>query len=258
MAIATIGGHVKRAIDFYNSQDSMYFIIGGETSWVDHPDKKGTTDEDKDTPPLPKEENFRLVDIIGLKKIDSISLVRRATAEETDNVIIHNNNRWKKVDSTLSTTLAAAVMKDSLTITLASSAGFKVGSKLRVGNIYEGTIISMNGNTVTLDVATPIDIAAGTTIIGAAIVEGAKYVYVECKLPYANFPVATYRQIGLCTGVVPVSGIVDSYGILRAAKYTTSQKDEYVSIGTLEILDNRAPTPRNQDQSENLSMIIEF
>lgn len=241
MAIATNGGHVSRALDFYHSE-GKYFIIGGTEPW-----------EDDSTPDTPQVIDFKLKDIIGLKKVDNTYLV--IPTEETEDVISYRSQNWKKVSVSVNTTIGdAGVTADSEVIPVVSLDGITVGSKLRINNLYEGKVKSISGLNVTLDTAAPESIAPGSPVLGGALVEGAKYVYVECYLNYDEFPIATYRQIGLCTGVTP-----NTEDILRASAYNLiGGTDEFTSLGILEILDNRIPSTRDINQRELLSLIIEF
>lgn len=240
MAIAVNGGHISRALDFYKSA-GKYFIIGGTTPW-----------EDETTPPTPIVEDFKLIDVVGLKRVDNIYMV--IPTDETENVISYRNQNWKKVEPYLQTTIGTTgVTAGSNVISVTSVAGFTVGSKVRVANLYEGKIRSISGLLMTLDTAAPESIPTGSPVIGGAMVEGAKYVYLDCYLNYDEFPLVTYRQIGLCTGVTP-----NTEDILKSAEYTLSGVDDYNSLGVLEILDNRLPNTRDVNQRELLSLIIEF
>ena len=238
MAIAVNGGHISRALDFYESE-GKYFIIGGTTPW-----------EDESTPPSPTVEDFKLVDVVGLKRVDNIHLVIPDDAGS----IQYRSQNWKIVPAYINTTVSnTGVTPNSNVVPVTSVEGLTVGSKIRVNNLYEGKITSISGLLLTLDTASPEAIPAGSTVIGGAMVEGAKYVYVDCYLNYDEFPLVTYRQIGLCSGVYP-----NSADILKSAPYALGTSNEYTSLGTLEILDNRAPSTRDISQRELLSLIIEF
>lgn len=239
IAIAVNGGHVSRALDFYNTV-GKYFIIGGTTPW-----------EDETTPPAPQVTDFKLNDVVGLKKVENVYLV----VPDSEGSIQYRNQNWKIVSPSIETTVASAgVTANTSVVPVTSVAGMTVGSKLRIANTYEGKILSISESRVTLDTAAPETIKSGSKVIGGALVEGAKYVYVDCYLNYDEFPLVTYRQIGLCTRVTP-----NTEDILRAAFYTTGgTTDEYTSLGILEILDNRVPSTRDISQRELLSLIIEF
>lgn len=237
IAIAVNGGHVSRALDFYNTE-GKYFVIGGTTPW-----------EDETTPPSPTVEDYKLEDVVGLKRVDNTYMVIPTT--ETEDVISYRNQNWKKVSPYIQTKIGTTgVTAGSTVISVESVAGFTIGSKLRIANTYEGKIKSISGVLVTLDNSAPVDIPAGSEVLGGAIVEGAKYVYVECYLNYDQFPLVTYRQIGLCTGVTP-----NSVDVLTSSSYPG---ETYTSLGILEILDNRSPSTRDINQRELLSLIIEF
>lgn len=240
MAIAVNGGHVNRALEFYRAV-GKYFIIGGTIPW-----------DDEATPPSPQIEDFKLKDVVGLKRIDNAYMV--IPTDETEDVISYRNQNWKKVVDYVSTKVSSTgVTAGSSVVPVEDIAGLTIGSKIRVGNIYEGTIKSISGLLLTLDINAPEDIKGGSTVIGGALVEGAKYVYVDCYLNYDEFPLVTYRQIGLCTGVLP-----NTSNILRAAKYTVNNADEFENLGVLEVLDNRKPNIRDTNQRELISLVIEF
>ena len=238
MAIAVNGGHVARALDFYRTA-GKYFIIGGTTPW-----------DDDSAPDTPSVSDFRLKDVVGLKKVDNTHLV----IPDPNGSIQYRSQNWKIVSESINTTVSSAGVTNNATVVpVASVAGLTVGSKIRVANIYECKITSISGLLLTVDTPAPQSIPAGSTVIGGALVEGAKYVYVDCYLNYDQFPLVTYRQIGLCTGVTP-----NTEDVLKSAAYSLSGTNEYTSLGNLEILDNRVPSTRDISQRELLSLIIEF
>lgn len=238
MAIATNGGHISRALDFYKTP-GKYFIIGGTIPW-----------EDESAPPAPDVSEFKLVDVVGLKRVDNVHMV----IPHPNGSIQYRDQNWKIVTSQVSTTVTdPGVLKGETVIPVASVAGLVEGAKVRINNEYEATILSTAGMMITLDTPAPSDILVGATVLGGAIVEGAKYVYVDCYLNYDEFPLVTYRQIGLCTGVTP-----DNENVLKSSPYSIGGKDEYTSLGVLEVLDNRIPAARDISQRELLSLIIEF
>lgn len=252
MAIAVNNGHVNRALDFYNTP-GKYFVIGGTKPW-------SINQAGNEVPPDAKSTDFRLVDVIGLKHIDNMFMVKPTNEEE--GVISYRGQNWKKVSARVEAVLSSTAIAGNPTIVLEDLGVLKIGDKVRVANIYEGTIQSISGKNVTLDVAPPQDIFVGSQVLGGAIVEGAKYVYLDCYLNYDNFPLATYRQIGLCTSIPPVGytneGNPDYSDILVSEDYADDRLSAYISLGSLEILDNRMPSTRNKDQRELLSVIIEF
>lgn len=243
MAIAVNGGHVSRAIDFYD-RENKYLIIGGSKPWDDEPD-----------PDMPKIEDFKLRDVIGLKKLDNTFFVIPDNSDRA--TIVYRDQKWRVVPKEINTVVGdGGVVNNSDTFDLESVEGLSVGSKIRINNLYEGFITEMNGNTITIDTLAPATIPAGSPVIGGALVENAKYVYIEGYLEYDRFPLTTYRQIGLCTGVVPADPSVTN--VLRSAEFNPAGVNEYSSLGVLEILDNRSPIPRDINMRERISMIIEF
>lgn len=238
MAIATNGGHIARALDFYRTP-GKYFIIGGTTPW-----------EDETSPPPPEIDEFKLRDVVGLKKVDNIHMV----IPHPSGSIQYRDQNWKIVSDRVYTTISdPGVLRGETVIPVASVAGLVEGAKVRINNAYDATIISTAGMMITVDIPAPTDLPVGTSVLGGALVEGAKYVYVDCYLNYDEFPLVTYRQIGLCTGVTP-----DGESVMKSAVYSIGGKDEYSSLGVLEVLDNRVPATRDISQRELLSLIVEF
>lgn len=238
MAIAVNGGHVSRALDFYDAE-GKYFIIGGTTPW-----------EDDSNPTPPDVDDFKLRDVVGLKKIDNTYLV---VPDNEAGTISYRSQKWRVVPRDITTTAHSEIVLGATEITVDSVAGLTVGAKLRINNEYEGKITELRGAVVTLDTPAPVYVPAGSPIIGGALVEVAKYVYVEAFLNYDEFPLVTYRQIGLCTGVLP-----NDKDIMREATYSPTSVKEYSSLGNLEVLDNRAPMTRDIAMRELISLVFEF
>ena len=238
MAIATNGGHVSRALDFYKTE-GKYFIIGGTEPW-----------RDESTPTPPSLNDYRLNDVVALKKVYNTFLV----VPDENGTIEYRTQNWKKVSEPFYTSIGSSgVTMNSKVIPVESIRGIVEGVRLRINNSYEGKVTSISGLNITLDTPAPVEIPAGSLVEGGAYVEAAKYVYIDAYLNYDEFPIVRYRQIGLCTGVTPNTG-----DTLRSAKYSSSGSDEYSSLGVLEVLDNRVPSTRDIDQRELLSLIIEF
>lgn len=244
IAISTLQGHVNRAIDFYKSA-GKYIIIGGTTPWADD-----------SSPDLPNELDYKLKDVVALKKVDDIKLV----VPDENGTISYRQSRWRSVSERIDTITTGSVSSGNTVIPVASVAGLVPGTKIRVDNSYECKIISTEGLLVTVDTPAPKDISSGSSILGGALVEGAKYVYLVAYLEYGTFPVTkkdgtkySYRQVGLCTGVTP-----NTPDILRSAEYSSTNSNEYTSLGSLEVLDNRLPATRSTEQQESIGLIIEF
>lgn len=239
MARALNGGHVSRALEFYN-KEGKYMIVGGTKPW-------GVIDN----PPDPSDTDFKLEDVIGLKRFNSIDLV---VPDDEYGTIKYRNRKWRKVIPEITTTLIdAGAPLYATDLYLSSTSTLKIGNRVRISDIYEGKIVDIKDNRITLDEAAPVELAGGLEVKSGAIIEGAKYVYITCYLEYDSFPLQTYRQIGICAGVLP-----DKKDTLLSAAYSTSKKNEYESLGILEVLDNRYPITRNKDMREMISMIIEF
>lgn len=239
MAVALTNGHVNRALDFYN-RAGKYFIIGGTSAW-----------ENEDTPPAPDADEYKLLSIIGLKRVDNCQLV----VPDENGSISYRTQNWRIVPESVTTTVTEDVVSGSSVIKVNSLVGITVGCKLRVNNLYDGVVTQINSSNsqVTLNSPAPATVASGSPVQGGALVEGAKYVYIDAYLNYDKFPIATYRQVGVCVGVTPITS-----DVLRAAAYATGGADEWTSLGVLEVLDNRQPNVRDIDQRELLSLIVEF
>ncbi len=83
-----------------------------------------------------------------------------------------------------------------------------------------------------------------------AIEEGARWVYIDCYLRYDELPLSDYRQIGVISRLKPAEGVPPGkYNLLP---------EEVADAGILEVIDNRKKVPRQIDQKEMLSLVIEF
>ena len=80
MAIATLKGHVSRALDFFN-KSNIYYGIGKSTACVD-----------EFNPPLPLETDD-LEETIGYKKAESIFLV----VPDEEGAITYKDTSWRVV-----------------------------------------------------------------------------------------------------------------------------------------------------------------
>lgn len=245
MAIAVTQGHVQRAIDFYN-KSGKYFIIGGTNPW-----------EDDSDPPNPSIDDYKLLDVIGLKKVDETFLVIKTNESATgnSNIIAYRNQNWKKISPPFTTKTTSTVSAGGTSLSVDSLVGMVVGAKIRINSLYEGVITSVTptGNVITLDTGAPVLIPSGSIVEGGALVEGAKYVYVKCSLNFDEFPTdVSYRQIGLC------SEVPHNEDILRESRYSGSGVNEYTSLGVLEVIDNRSSSTRQAAQSESISLVLEF
>lgn len=80
---------------------------------------------------------------------------------------------------------------------------------------------------------------------------GARWVYLSCYLSYSELnTAASYRQIGVFTGMQTIEGLPESQSAFSPA--------EIANPGMLEVLDNRKPVYRDASQREQLVLIIEF
>lgn len=242
MAIATVQGHVSRALDFY-TKEGKYFSIGRTSPW-----------DNESTPPTPDSSSYKIDELVALKKVDSCYLV---VEDPTNGTIVYKDTKWRIVQPSIETTVSnvSGISVGDTTVYLTSLTAITIGSKLRIANIYEANVIAIDNsnNKVTLDTAAPAALLTGSKVFGGAYVEGAKYIYVDCTLSYDEFPVVTYRQVGFQCNVTP-----NNKDILRASAYSTMNVNEYTSLGYLEIIDNRSPVIRTYDQAEKISIILQF
>lgn len=82
-----------------------------------------------------------------------------------------------------------------------------------------------------------------------AFTQGAKYVYVEAKLLYDQFPLTTFRQVGLFAGTTRKAGVEDKSVLLPS---------EVESPGKLRVIGNYKKQERFAEKKETLSFILEF
>jgi hypothetical protein len=83
-----------------------------------------------------------------------------------------------------------------------------------------------------------------------AIPQNCKWVYVQAWLNYDNFPIVTYRQTGVYTGVQLNDGVPVNKQILLPVDI----KDK----GFLLVMSNRSPMTRDVIQKESVEFIIEL
>lgn len=83
-----------------------------------------------------------------------------------------------------------------------------------------------------------------------AMREGARWVYISAIVNDSDLPYKTFRQVGVATSLKPKDNV--------DAGATSLVPDQVEDAGILEVLDNRKPVARDVDQSEKLSIIIEF
>lgn len=85
--------------------------------------------------------------------------------------------------------------------------------------------------------------------LGDIFDEGARLVHILAEILYDELPLQPFTQIGVMTGLVPITG-------LETREYLLP--DEVQDVGVLEFLDHRQLTPRSIDQKEILELIVEF
>ena len=242
MAIATNDGHVSRALDLYN-KENKYFIFGNTIPWSNEP-----------SPDIPKESDHNLVNIIGLKKVDNCFLV----VPDDKGTIVYKDQKWKTVLPPLFKQIITATTKGSTVLTVNNVEGILTGSKVRINNNFTTTVASLVSNEISVVDPVPEIYQEGSVVEIGAYAEAAKYVYLDTFLEYNSFPLVTYRQIGLCTQVSADTSITSSNNVLLSSAFSSSGKNEFSSLGRLEILDNRQPLPRDESMREQISMVIQM
>lgn len=84
----------------------------------------------------------------------------------------------------------------------------------------------------------------------SALDESARWVYLDTTIEYDEIPLGFYRQVGLFTGLQVAEDVPEG----KYSLTTSEVSDE----GTLEVIDNRQPSNRQADQTEKISLILEF
>lgn len=106
--------------------------------------------------------------------------------------------------------------------------------------VPEGTIIIDFGKSVQWRVVSPDE----------AVAEGARYIYVDTTIQPSEFEEGTFRQVGVFSGLKRKPSVPVGRTVLKP--------DEVTSRGTMEIIDNRTPSPINEYSKETLKFVIKF
>lgn len=83
-----------------------------------------------------------------------------------------------------------------------------------------------------------------------AVANKACYIYIETTIQPNDFPEGHYRQVGVFSGLTKKSTVPVGKTVLLPT--------EIASQGTLEIIDNRIPSPINAYSKETLKFVIKF
>lgn len=86
LPVTTTAGHVSRAISFYE-MTNIYFGLGRTTPWA-----ANETDDDFSAP-LPSVDATELEELIGLKKVDTKSLV----VPDDEGTVVYRDQVWRKI-----------------------------------------------------------------------------------------------------------------------------------------------------------------
>jgi hypothetical protein len=87
--------------------------------------------------------------------------------------------------------------------------------------------------------------------IEQAYTEKARHVYMTTSIQYDELPLGFYRQVGVYSGVERAVGVA-------VGKNNLLPVEAKEGFGILEVVDNRGPSNRQNDQKEILSIAIEF
>lgn len=83
-----------------------------------------------------------------------------------------------------------------------------------------------------------------------ALDESARWVYLDTTILYDEIPTGFYRQVGVFSDLTPETSVPEG-------KYNLTPS-EVAEEGVLEVIDNRQPSNRQIDQTEKISLILEF
>ena len=105
MATLTSVAQIDNAIRLYKDAQSMYFAIGGSTTeWPN-----------KDVPPIPPVNQETIPELIGVKKVSTVSLAIETTATTGTNVVSYGGKNYQLVG------LADAYTKGATFVYIASA-----------------------------------------------------------------------------------------------------------------------------------------
>ena len=104
MAILTDISKIDNAIRLYKDAQSMYFSIGGST-----------TEWSSTVPPEPLSTQNSIPELIGMKKVNNVSLAIKVDTATGDNIISYNGNNFQLVG------LADAYSKKATYVYIAST-----------------------------------------------------------------------------------------------------------------------------------------
>jgi hypothetical protein len=247
MAITTLKSHVERALSFYN-QDDIYFAYGRTTPW--ETDMNGNTEKDAGfLIPIEDVHAEELDEVVGYKKIEEKHLVVPDTIYGT---IPYRTTTWKKVPLLIETVLSSPLSTGENVVQTSSTYNIIIGTKLQIGTSFKATVVDIETTTgsLILDTPSPSNFESGTTVLGGARVEGARWVYIKTALAYDEVPIVEYRQLGVYSKLEKQDEVLPG----KMALLPNEVKEK----GILEVIDNRKPTPRHSDQKELLELILEF
>jgi len=236
MAMSTMEGHTSRALDFY-AKDDIYFAIGKTTPWAD------------ELQPPVLTLHTRLQEIVGYKQVDTKYLLVPVTEGGT---LQYSGQSWKTVSIPFLRELTSSASTGTNILELDDVTGIEEGDKLRVEKEFYSEVSDVNqGNsTITISDNLDQDYEIGDKVEFGAISEGSRWVYVGTTIVYDELPLIEFRQVGLVSGLIRVTGIPPAQNVLLP--------NEVEDYGILEVIQNRRKVTRSIDQRERLSLILEF
>lgn len=89
LPVTTIAGHVSRAISFFELPN-VYFALGRTSPWEGEVEGGANF-----TAPLPSVEATTLDELIGMKRVDTKSLV----VPDDDGTVVYRDQTWRKVSA---------------------------------------------------------------------------------------------------------------------------------------------------------------
>lgn len=268
MAITTTRAHVSRALDFFN-KNSIYFAIGKKTPW----------DDDTDTPPAPSVDASELQELIGFKKVESIHLV---VPDDINGTISYRQSKWTVVspDEAIEkgakwVYLETTLRYDELPLGHYRQVGLFTGLVPFVGKkevlraAISGTV-TQEGNIVFNLGTSPLQIAVTTSdtieTIKQKVLQAGVNGWTITSGEGAGEIIFTCNTVGVqeeSTFQNGSTGIIGSIDVSVKGEDPVSSKfnllpEEVSDQGVLEIIDNRGDSNRLEDQTEQLSIVIEF
>lgn len=268
MAIATVGAHVTRALDFF-SKSNIYLALGKTTPW-----------NETDTPPEPEVDDAEIQEIIGFKKIETIYMV---VEDNVNGTILYKDSKWRVVppDQALAEKAVCVYIDTSIRYDELPLEGYRQvgvysgltpfpGTKEQIlVKITEECLYSGNISLVLDGITINIAVLAGDTVqtVATKIVNTAITGWTSVINPDGDGAIITSTTAG--ERVTPVfnpnsTGVTADISRLTIGQNPTPPQkmnllpEEVSYNGVLQVIDNRELSTRQIDQKERLSMVLQF